>query len=381
MTKGIEFSKRKKWIVALALLGVSSYGAYKVYHLPSVARKRKRLLKLFGAFISISEMVSDSSEAIGIISRDLREFLDSDSDQIPNSLKQLSKIARSEEFSESVVRITRAMTIGVVRGYKLDHIDENGLKLGFGDRVIDKVMSKAGTGFVSTVVGSFARNLVLGFYSNSQTQPYSSSSLDDWVKIVSNNDCKILIADCIQAFVSTAVAVYLEKTMNVNIYDELFSGLTNPKHETNVKEFIVSVCNGAVETLIKTSHQVLTKPNIDSDSFSSSPKNGDRYENPVSQDSSWMRTVSSTLAVPNNRKFVMDVTGRVTYETMRSLIEFLFWQFSEGLKRTLRVVNEEVFDRGLEVIRYVGAKSSVIITICLALYLHILGGSRAMLTS
>lgn len=410
MTKGLEYSKRKKkWIVVLALLGVSSYGAYKVYHLPSVARKRKRLFKLLGAFILVAEMVSDSSESVGVVSRELKEFLRSDSDEIPNSLKQLSKIARSEEFSESVVRITRAMTIGAVRGYKVDLTEENGIeggvKLGFVDRVMDKFLSTAGTGFVSAVVGSFARNLVLGFYSDSQTHPSSSafslSSLPDWVKVLSNNDCKIFIANCIETFVSTAVAVYLDKTMDVNFYDDMFSGLTNPKHEANVKEFLVSVCNGAVETLVKTSHRVLTKPNTDFDSRSyslvdhreSPVKIGDNYSECVShsqkvinssqcngiQNNGWVNTVSPTLAVSKNWKFVLDVTGRVTYETIRSLVEFFFWWFSDGLKKTLRVVNEEIFDRGLEVIRYVGAKSSVIVTICLALYLHILGSGRALL--
>lgn len=114
MNKSLNFSRRsKKLLILLAAFGVSSYGVYKVYNLPYVTRKRQ---KLVGALINVIQLVSDSSETIGLVSRDLKVFLQSDSDEIPNSLKQLSKIARSDECSKSLVSVSEAVALDRIRG-------------------------------------------------------------------------------------------------------------------------------------------------------------------------------------------------------------------------------------------------------------------------
>ncbi|XP_062005036.1 protein PHLOEM PROTEIN 2-LIKE A10-like [Rosa rugosa] len=389
--RGFDYArKRKKWLFVMAALGFSGYGAYRVYHLPSVCQKRKRLLKLLGALVSVAEVVSDSAESIGVVSKDLKEFLQSDSDEIPNSLKQVSKIARSDEFSGSVVKVTQAVTLGVLRGYQAqaksqghgdDGVSDNS---GFMDQVMDKLFTKAGSGFASVVVGSFAKNLVLAFFdeqsgggSNSNSFPSKDqfgmkmNDVPRWVYVACSEKCRDLIADCIQLFVSTAVAVYLDKTMDINTYDDIFSGLTNPNHEAKVKDMLLSVCNGAVETLVRSSHQVLTssKSNVNHPNLSSSSH---LAIDDGRKDSGWIGQVSSTLAVPSNRSFVLDLTGRVTSETVRSSLDFLLERLFDGMRRRVNSARVETVDRGVEVVRYAVAKSSVIATICLSLCLHVI---------
>ena len=423
MKEVIDFGrKRKKWVIVLAALGFSGLGAYKVYHLPSVAGKRRRISKLLGALVSVAEAVSESAESISVVSKDLKEFLQSDSDEIPTSLKQLSKIARSDEFSSSLIRVTQALTVGILRGYHQRNDGNDGASNGssFTEGVMDKLFTTVGSGFASVVVGSFARNLVLGFFSGGQTvgEPNSntSSNMDhfgsetnsvpEWMNVVCSDKCRDLIGDCIQVFVSTAVAVYLDKTMDVNTYDELFSGLTNPKHETKVRDMFVSVCNGAVETLVKTSHQVLTHPTFKESPFNTnlashlaledgqtltkmvdldqeretlSMESEATSETDEKDDGGWVSKVSSSLAVPSNRRLVLDVTGRVTFETVRSFLEFLLEKLYDGVKRCVNIVREAVVERGLDLVRYVAVKSSVIATICLSLCLHVTGSGWLLL--
>ncbi|WOH14203.1 hypothetical protein DCAR_0933720 [Daucus carota subsp. sativus] len=385
--KGLQIThKKKKLLIILAALGVSGYGLYKVYNFPSIIKKRKRLAKLMGTLVSVIEMVSDSAEAIGVVSKDMKEFLQSDCDQIPHSLTQLSKIARCDEFSMSLSRASEAVTLGVLRGCRGGIEDENGGVLGFADRVFDKMTSSAGTGFVSVVAGSFAKNLVLGSRTNKGVVSVGSR-LPDWVvDVMCDERCKVVVAEYIKAFVSTAVGVYLDRTMSVNVYDDMFSGLTNPKHQGRVRDVFVSVCNGAVETLVKTTHEVLTRPNSDSNPSSGvietigSPRatvdalfdqNARSLQEKISsfdiQNTDWVSSFSSTLSVPSNRRFVLGMTRRVTYETTRSFMAFFLRKLVFGLRRGFYLVHDEVMDRGLEVIRYVGAKSFVVITVCLVL--------------
>nr|GLL26417.1 protein PHLOEM PROTEIN 2-LIKE A10-like [Ipomoea trifida] len=350
--KGLSYTRRnKKWVLALGILGLTSYGAYRAYHSPGMAKKRERLLKLISSLASLADIISDSTDTIAILSKDFKDFIHSDSDQIPTSLKQISKIAKSDEVSESLVKITAAITTGILQTYPHKTGDSGCI-----DRVLDKLFTDSGSGFASVVVGSFAKNLAMAFFSSPDR--LSSEPLPGWVNnVLCDEKCRELIGDCVRLFVSTAVTVYLEKTMNINTYDQIFAGLTNPKHETRVKDMLVAVCHGGVETFVRTSHQVLTTGINHRKQMKASHEDEDEED----------KNKNNVLSVPGNRRFFLDLTGKVTFETMKSLQEVMIERFSQSLSRRVDAVQ----DKSAEALEYVRWKSSAAITACLSLCLHI----------
>ncbi|XP_072973631.1 protein PHLOEM PROTEIN 2-LIKE A10-like [Typha angustifolia] len=393
--------RRRRWVILTAAVGMSGYGAYRIYHLPSVVRKRRKLARLYRGLIAIVDAVASSAETVSLVSSDLNSFLRSDSDEIPRSLRQISKLSRSEEFLTSLSTVTEAVTKGLTRalssGSETELIESETRSSSFGlsDRVLDKLFSSSGTGFASVVVGSFAKNLVIAFYS---AESRSSSVSDDptageprWLQFLTGDKGKELIASCIQVFVSKAVTVYLDRTPTVSSYDQLISGITNPKHEAKVKELLVSVCNGAVETLVRSSHQVMTAPSSSTTSSSVSSvvgvsvsdqegrRNKSSEENQSKDCGGWVKQVSSTLAVPSNRRLVLDLTGRMTFEMVKSFLDFLMRRLSDGARKSISFAREEVVERGLEVVRYLSAKTVAIFTVCLALCVQVSIGTRLLM--
>ncbi|KAM3342802.1 protein PHLOEM PROTEIN 2-LIKE A10 [Capsicum galapagoense] len=336
--KGMPYTQENKnFLVALGALGVTGFGAYKAIYSPSMIIKRQRLLKLLGSVVSLAEMVSDSADTIGIFSKELTEFIRSHSDQIPTSLRQISKIPSSDEFSESIVKVTSALTIGVLRGY---HQETEKVDFGLFHLVVNKLFSDAGCGFASVIVGSFARNLVLAFCSVKKGSDFDYCVPEKYRQLIGN---------CVQVFVSSAVTVYLDKTMNINTYNEIFSGLTNPKNEAKMREMLVAICNGATETFVKTSHQILTSAEMDNE-------------------------VSTALTVPDDKRYILDLTGRVIFDCVRSFLEFLLEKLWECLRRYVEFTNEMVLERSAEAYRFVSDKYSAVVSLCLSLCVDILNG-------
>ncbi|XP_062212541.1 protein PHLOEM PROTEIN 2-LIKE A10-like [Phragmites australis] len=371
MDRLVAFSRRRRrWILLAAVASATAVGAYKIYHHPTVAARRRRLVRLAAAVAAFADAAASSADAAALVASDLADFVRSGSDELPRSVTQLAKLAASPEVSATVSALSEAVTAGILRGAGSSNSGlGSGGSVALSERLVDKLFSDSGERLASAVAGSFARHLVLAFYSV-PSPPGEASSPTMWVNVVATGKCRKAISNWVEVFVGTAVREFIDKTIHINTYEQLFEGLTNPKHDAKVKELLVSVCNGAVETLVKTTHHVMSNANDKFDSSGSGSGNGEVGEG-------WVETVSSTLAVPSNRKFVLDVTGRVTFETVRSFLEFVLWKLQDGARKG----GDSVVDSGLQVMRYMSDKSMVIATICITLCLLVLNGTRLLVTA
>ncbi|EMS47022.1 hypothetical protein TRIUR3_00060 [Triticum urartu] len=178
-------------------------------------------------------------------------------------------------------------------------------------------------------------------------------------------------AELVRVFVSTAVAAYLDRTAAVRTSDQVLAGVSNPKHDAKLKDLLVSVCNGAVETFVRTSRQVTKEASISRAEAAVAAR-----EVCNSGPSCVMERVSTTLAMPSNRRFVLDVTGRVTAEMVRSFLEFSTQRVSAGARKSIVIARDEITERGLVAVKYLSAKSMAIFTLCLTMCMHISVGMR-----
>ncbi|XP_006662127.1 protein PHLOEM PROTEIN 2-LIKE A10-like [Oryza brachyantha] len=305
-------------LLLAAAASAAGYGLYRLY-----LHQRSRVV----AVLSLADAVS-------LVASDLADFLRSDSDHLPRSLLQLSKLAASQPISSAASSLSESLASGLLRALSQSQSQSHSHSHSQSqtDRILDRLLSPAGTGFASALVATFARNVVLSYHTTHRARAHDHP---DWLCSDRGKDAA---ADLVRVFVSTAVAAYLDRTATVR-------GKSEQTVDPKLKDLVVSACNGAVETFVRTRRQA------------SAPPNSNRCR--CSGDG-----VMETLAVPSNRRFVLDVTGRVTAETVRSFLEFL----SDGARKGIATARSDM-----------GAKSMAIFTICLALCMHISVGTRFLL--
>ncbi|GAQ91501.1 hypothetical protein KFL_007960060 [Klebsormidium nitens] len=495
--------RKKHVIVGGALILVGAYAGYKVYTADVWTRAKQQLCAVEEACTALSHAAKGSGDIVHLVTTELETFLQSDSDEVPRSIRQMLKIAASQEFQQAAASLSGSLVKGVVgatqgqspmsrslsggkcfstRDADWSGVDYDGLlqskaaapylssrcacdaadEPGFVDKVMDKLFTKPGRGFASAIVGSVVRELTAAYLDSGKGGKSGDDSgpqpglLDAVFEKACTDKGRALVTDCVTTLVVNAVTVFLDKTAGVNVYDDMWASMSKPGNKQQVRDLVGTLANSAVDTLVRTSHEVLTseKPSRPPASAlreraavtpSSSleprvlwpeeryaegepaeerlrrarieevierekgvgtserrlqprgePPAGERGLLPRAavgvsrggastggENQAWLQELFQTLIDPQNRRFLMDVTGIAAYEAIRALVAGLhevLWRSPRSSPRQggggAGVASAVVgVSRTLDdYFRALAAKALVCVTVCLALCLNMVSG-------
>ncbi|CAM6027617.1 unnamed protein product, partial [Sphagnum balticum] len=414
--------RRRTVLLTCGAVAAGGYVSYRLYRSAVFARKRYQVYLLCKSLWSILEVLALGSDSASVVFKDLHSFLLSDKDEVPRSLKQLLKIGACPELQRCVSAISGSVSHGILQSLSASAArvsEEVGNQLA--DRLLNKLFSEAGKGFASAVVASASRSLVVSVIEQLNLRRYStnqnsigeeqSDALTWLMEFASSTKARPLIIDCIQTFVATAVAVYLDRTKDVNVFDDMVTGIVKSEHQGPVTELLSTVCSSSVETLVRTSHEVLASgPDYSTVTHHQSPHLNQDMEPLVVVPNSFLNDASGkkdevafmsvidglsrVLAVPSNRKLIMEVAGTMTSEGVRSFIEVLMGRFTavfrgktkeeepmnqDGRKLVKRSVIGDKLQQVGDLTKAAVDKSVVAMTMCFVICLHsVVGGVRLL---
>lgn len=246
------------------------------------------------------------------------------------------------------------------------------------DRLVEKLFSESGKGFASAMVASASQSFVTSIIEymntpNSSRDMRSESEgglIKGMVSLARSVDGKAVLTNWIQTFVGTAVSVYLDQTKDINAFDELAASLEKPEHRSAITDLLSTVCEASTSSFVRTSHEVLTSDPSSSkeDSISKaivpSSEGGELFhdtegsevfynmgeQEPISPryspvkwkgrtvvgksdpaPTNYIEQISNVLAVPSNRKLILDIARTMTSSAVRSTIDVSLGKVSAAL--------------------------------------------------
>lgn len=268
----------RKYLLAGGAVALVGTLAYRAYQTDAYGRSKSYLSKLRAALQQYTDAVATGGDICATIMRDLRQFLQSDGDEVPSSLRQVSKLLQSEEFTSTASSTVAAIYEGVA-GERMPFYAPIGVfhpsqslvsfhslfifsrsfhsaarsQPGEGqqdqpsaiDKILDALLSDRGHSLVSVAVSMGAKNLVSAYVeassraaaANANGVPQADST-DKTLSFLSTPEGQQLAVMAVAAFASNGMRVYMDKSLEVNFYEDLFTSLAKPQHLEAAKQCI-----------------------------------------------------------------------------------------------------------------------------------------------
>lgn len=275
----------RKYAVLGSAAALSAALAYQAYRSNVYGRGRAYVSRLQAALQRYSEALATGGELCASVLRDLQQFLESERDDVPHSLRQMSKLLQSPEFTSTATRTVEAVYRGVTgeppavlaclqRPVTLaqlpttsctassrplafaagseapgasDHAQPAGPQQGALDKVLEALLSDRGHSLVSVAVSMGAKNMVAAYIDasaraaadRSDAQGAAEPAFDDKLfSFMSTPAGQQLAVMAVAAFASNGMRIYMDKSLEINFYEDLFSSMAKPAHLEAVKQCV-----------------------------------------------------------------------------------------------------------------------------------------------
>ncbi|EIE22523.1 hypothetical protein COCSUDRAFT_83480 [Coccomyxa subellipsoidea C-169] len=164
------------------------------------------------------------SEVSSLLLSDLQSFLSSDSEQLPQSFRQLLRLAESQEVQQSTSQLVSAAVRGAVEGAS---------SLGEGSRdmttkILDVLSSERGSSLLTLAISVACKSSTDAFCSNLAQAAADSGQPDMMQRLLhfaGSREGQQLSTTSIRTFVREGMEVYMEKLEGTNSWADLLAAI------------------------------------------------------------------------------------------------------------------------------------------------------------
>lgn len=147
--------RRNRKYLVLACAATSSIAVYRVYRSERIKATQKALQSLQETIAKYTDAAASAGSVLAVVAEDLRNFFDSDADEVPRSIRQLGKLARSTELQDTLAACVSSMAKGLLT----TPAEAGGVQAGPSalDKIIDALLSDRGHSMVGLAIRTAAQ--------------------------------------------------------------------------------------------------------------------------------------------------------------------------------------------------------------------------------
>ncbi|KAL3137942.1 hypothetical protein ABBQ38_005189 [Trebouxia sp. C0009 RCD-2024] len=212
---------------------------YKLYHSERLARARRQYQRFSEALSSYNQAFLAGADISAAISKDLQSFLQSDSQELPQSLRQLAQLLQAKEIQAATSSIAAATVRGIVSATH----DAGGSSSTSIEKLLSALSSQQGHSLVTLAVSVAARTTTQTYcecversaaaakVSEEATGILADTLVQQVLRFACTKEGERLCMLGVKNFVTNATAVYCQNLEGVSMWQDLFAAMVKPEHK------------------------------------------------------------------------------------------------------------------------------------------------------